>query len=117
MLTAAATSSTTMDLLAAPSDLMTPETVPSRMTTVPARICGRMYSRHSSAMSCAPIIERAGSTARSRTGVLMMPMITDSTTVWDASLSALCFSPLPRYLAMAVAAPIPSPVPSPETIQ
>ena len=117
MFTAAATRSMTMDLLAAPSDLMTPETVPSMMTTVPAIIWGSMYSRHSAAMSCAPIIDMAGSTIRSRIGVVATPSVTDSTTVWEASLSALCFSPLPRYLAMAVAAPIPSPVPSPETIQ
>ena len=40
MFTAAATSSTTMDLFAAPSALITPDTVPSRMTTVPAITCG-----------------------------------------------------------------------------
>ena len=68
-------------------------------------------------MSPAPIMPRAGSMARKRTGVDMTPIITDRTTVWDASLSALCFSPLPRYLAMDVAAPMPRPVPSPETIQ
>ena len=40
MLTAAEVRRTTMDLFAAPSALMTPETVPSRMTTVPARTWG-----------------------------------------------------------------------------
>ena len=46
-----------------------------------------------------------------------MPMTTDRMIVCVTSLSALCFSPLPRYLAIDVAAPIPSPVPRPDTIQ
>ncbi len=106
-----------MAALALPSALSIPPITPFRIMNTPIRNMGVPYSTHRSIVSPAPRRSSRGLWKISRSIDIGIETATESTTAWEAILSAVLFSPLPMALPIADAAPTPTPLPMPTSMK